>query len=79
MNMPQGDIISCYYPAPTVQKRLKMQIVPRKGETLKAAFAAVPQKTSAMKMEVVNNSVILPDLTDTMILVLRYQQSNAGR
>lgn len=72
INLPKGKEICRYYPPVPVRKGLELTAVPRGGEKLLSAYAAVPQSASALPLRIAGNAVALPELKDAMIVILRY-------
>ena len=74
INLPEeGEEICRYYPPVPARKGLELTAEPRKGEKMISAYAAVPQKSAAVPLEIEGNMVKLPELKDAMIVVLRYK------
>ncbi len=75
VNLPEnGDEICRYYDKVPIRSDLTFSVTPRDGEKLVEAFAAVPQTSSFVKLAVNGNEIRLPELDDTMILVLHYSK-----
>ena len=75
VNLPEnGNETGQYYEKVPVRKGLTLKVVPRKGEKLVEAFAAIPQAEKTIKLSVNGNKVKLPALDDAMIVVLRYKK-----
>ena len=75
VNLPEnGDETGQYYEKVPVREDLTLTVVPRKGEKLAEAFAAIPQSEKTIKLAVNGNKVKLPALDDAMIIVLRYKK-----
>lgn len=74
INLPREDYFYQYHERPQIQRNVQIAVTPRPGEKLDAAYAMLPNPVPhSIRLEISGTKVLLPELEDAAIVLLKYQ------
>ena len=76
INLPENDYICQRHEVPPVRENVQISAMPQAGEKLEEAWAMLPHPNPhALKLELKNNTAVLPELTDAAIILLKFNKT----